>query len=160
MAKLPRVTQRQFASTAGANEIAEFGSYAAASPAFTTDPAVVQDLPNFLEGWFGAVVGGNSPTIEDMNALFFLAFYQLTYLFEEGVPEWIATTTYYTGSIVNVGGVLYKSIIDNNLNNDPSSSLEAWALAIGKGLNPQAPQSLATRAINTWKPETAADVSD
>jgi hypothetical protein len=146
MARLTRVLQKIFGSTAGAAEIGVFGSLAAGSAATTTDPLVVQSLANYLEGWYGAVIGGNSPTIEDMNALHYLYAYQLAYLFENGVPEWDATTTYYTGDIVNEGGSLLKSLSNTNLNNDPASDVVNWASVGGKSLNPQATPTLASRA--------------
>ena len=117
MAKLPRVLQRLFGSTAGGTEIGQFGSLAAASPATTSDPAVMQSLSNWLGGWDAAIIGSNSPCIEDMNAVCFVFARQLAYIFENGVPEWDATTTYYIGALVSVGGTLYQSLTNTNLNN-------------------------------------------
>lgn len=116
MAGLTRVTQKIFGSTAGFEQIAEFGSLAAAAPVFSTDPAVIQSLSQWLSGWFAAVESGSSPAIEDMNALFYVITYQLAYLMTRGVPEWIATTTYNTNDIVSSGGQLFKSLVDTNLN--------------------------------------------
>lgn len=53
MAKLPRVKQNIFGSGAGVNQIAQFGSLFAGSPATTTSPAVAQSLSNWLTGWRG-----------------------------------------------------------------------------------------------------------
>lgn len=123
MAKIVRKPQKIFGSTAGLNQIAQFGSLAAAAPAFTTDPTVIQALSNYLDGWFSAVIGSNSPTIEDMNALFYLFAYQLSYVMQEGVPEWDSATTYYKGSLAQDGAsILYISLTDNNLNNALTSS--------------------------------------
>src|SRR6185312_11617670 len=125
MSKLTRYTQQLFGSTASTNQIAEFGSLAAGSPArysgSTITPAIVQTLGNFLSGWFTAVEGLYSPAIEDMNALFYLAFYQLCYLMQEGIPEWDSGTTYYTGSMVQSSGVIYISLVDSNLNHAVTS---------------------------------------
>ncbi len=126
MAKIARKNQKQFGSTAGVNQIGIFGSFAAGSPAYTTDPETVQSLSNYLDGWFSGVLGDNSPAMEDMNALFFLAMYQLAYLFQAGVPEWNALTTYYIGSLVNVAGVEYVSLTDANLNNATTDQTN-WA---------------------------------
>lgn len=119
MSKLARVAQKFFGSTASTNQIAKFGSLAAGSPTRysgpTADPVAIQSLGNFLQGWFGAAVGSNSPAEEDMNALFYLAFYQLSYLFQEGVPEYDSTTTYWTNSLALSGGVLYQSVADSNV---------------------------------------------
>lgn len=129
MAKIVRAVQNLFGSTAGANQIAKFGSLAAGTPltysGTTADPVVIQSLSQFLAGWNSAVIGANSPAIEDMNALFFLIFRQLAYIFQAGVPEWDSATIYYTGSMVNVSGTLYISLIDNNLNN-ATSDITKW----------------------------------
>lgn len=118
MAKIARKTQKIFGSTSTTNQIAEFGSLAAGTPAFTTDPVTIQALSQYLSGWFAAVIGGNSPAMEDMNAICYLYAYQLAYIFQAGIPEWDAGTTYFIGSVVSDGlGTNYKSITDNNLNN-------------------------------------------
>lgn len=125
MAKIDRKVMKMFGSAAGPNQIAQFGSLAANAPAFTTDPEVIQQLSNYLTGWNGAVVGSNSPAIEDMNALFYLYAYQLAYIMQMGVPEWNAATTYYEGSVVNANGILYVSVQDDNLNN-PVTDEDYW----------------------------------
>lgn len=118
MAKIIRKGQRIFGSTAGVNQIAQYGSLANSTPNFTTDPTVIQALSQYLDGWFDAVIGGNSPAIEDMNALCYLFAYQLAYLMQEGIAEWDATTTYFKGSIAQDGsGTEFLSLADNNLNN-------------------------------------------
>jgi hypothetical protein len=123
MSKLPRETQLVFGSNAGFDQIAQFGSLAASSPTFTTNIATIQGLSNYLVGWFNAVIGENSPAIEDMNALCYLYAYQLAYLFQAGVPEWDSGTTYYIGSLVNDGsGNEYLSIANSNLNNAVTNS--------------------------------------
>jgi hypothetical protein len=126
MSKLSRITQLLFGSTAGIDQIAQFGSFASGTPAFTTDPSQnsggVQSLPIFLEGWFGAILGGDSPAIEDMNAIQFLFSRQLAYLMQAGVAEWDNATTYYIGSRAQVNGVVYSSITNNNINHAVTDS--------------------------------------
>lgn len=132
MAKLTRVNQKIFGKNAGVNQIAKFGSFAAGSPAYTTDPSMVQALSNWLAGWFDAVDGNNSPAIEDWNAFCFVMAYQLAYIFENGAPEWNAQTNYFEGSIVNdtsTPGKLYYSLIDDNLNNLVSDDTK-WHLVL------------------------------
>ncbi len=116
MAKILRKAAKVFASGAGVNQIAQFGSLAAGSPAFTTDPDVIQALSNYLTGWFGAVIGANSPAEEDMNAILYLLSYQVAYLLQTGIGEWNSTTTYYIGSFVSSGSKIYVSLTDTNLN--------------------------------------------
>lgn len=122
MSRLARFTQKLFGSTAGIDQIAEFGSLAASTPATysgsTITPAIIQALGNYLEGWFGATLGENSQTIEDLNALCYLFSYQLAEIFQAGIAEWDAGTTYYIGSLVQSGsGVIYNSLTNTNLNN-------------------------------------------
>jgi hypothetical protein len=124
MAKITRFTQKIFGSSAGVNQITEFGSTAAGSTVYTTVASAVQTLSNYLTGWFGAVIGGNSPCIEDMNALFFMITTVLAYLMQEGVPEYDAGTTYYIGSLAldSTTGVVYQSLTDNNIGNALTSN--------------------------------------
>lgn len=118
MSKILRKVQKIFGINAGFDQIAVFGSLANTSPAYSTDPAVIQSLTQYDDGWFEAVIGDNSPAIEDVNALDYVETYQLAYLMQTGVPEWDATTTYYIGSFASDGlGNLYYSTVDNNINN-------------------------------------------
>ncbi len=117
MAKLSRIVARIFGSGAGPDQISQFGSLFAGSPAFTTDPAVAQSLSNWLTGWSGAAIGGNAPAIEDMNAAFFVLAYQIAYMLQAGIGEWNTDTIYYTGSLAMVDGVIYVSLADTNTGN-------------------------------------------
>ena len=135
MPKLTRVKQKIFGNSASVNQIAQFGSLANGTANFTTDITAIQSLAKFDNGWFSAVQGNNSPAIEDVNALDYLTTKQLAYLFEQGIAEWDATTTYYTGSIVKAtdgSGSMYRSLTDNNLNNLLSDTVN-WASAGGSG---------------------------
>lgn len=117
MAKIARKTQKIFGLNAGFQQISEFGSLAESSPEYSTDPEDIQSKAAYLSGWFAAVIGSNSPAIEDMNALCYLYAYQLAYLFQNGIPEWNATTEYYTGSLAtNSSGRPYVSLVDSNIN--------------------------------------------
>jgi len=126
MSKLTRFTQQVFGSNASTNQMAQFGSFAAGAPltynGAAITPAIVQALPNYLTGWFSSVIGNNSPLIEDMNSLCYLFAYQLAYLMQQGIAEWDSATTYYTGSMVNSGGVIYISLQDNNINKSLSNT--------------------------------------
>lgn len=131
--KILRAQQKQFGSLATFNQLAKYGSFAAGIPqrydGATVTPANIQAISNFLDGWFGAVVGGNSPAIEDMNALCYLFAYQLGYILQTGVGEYDANTEYFIGSLVNDGfGHLYVSRTDNNLGNILTSQAN-WAIA-------------------------------
>lgn len=117
MPKITRKNMKIFGSSAGAQQLGVFGSLAAGSTAYSTDPETIQSLSNYLTGWFGAILGNNSPAIQDMNSLCYLFAYQLSYLMQTGVPEWNASTTYYIGSAVSdSNGNTYLSLVDNNTN--------------------------------------------
>lgn len=126
MAKLPRIFQKIFASSAPSSDIAVFGSLAAGSPSAGTNLDTLQSLSKFLAGWRSAIIGNNSPILEDMNALHFLLTSQMAYQFQAGVPEWDPSTIYYTGSFVNASGVLYISLTDANTNN-AVTDITKWA---------------------------------
>lgn len=117
MAKINRVLQKIFASSASSDQTGVIGSFAAGAPTTTTDISAVQSLSNYLGGMYSIVLGENAPCIQDLNSLFWLTTYQLAYLMQAGVAEWDAETTYYIGSVVNVGGNLYVSRTNDNLGN-------------------------------------------
>lgn len=128
MAKIVRKVAKIFGSTSGPNQIAKFGSFAAGSVAYSTDPATIQSLGNWLAGWYDAVLLGNSPAIQDMNAFCFVMAYQIAYLMQEGAAEWESGTTYYIGSLAQDGaGNVYTSLTDTNLNHALSDTTK-WAL--------------------------------
>lgn len=133
MSKILRKAAKIFGSASGFHQMTEFGSLAAGSPVYTTDPDVIQGLAQYLSGWYAAVIGNNSPTIQDMNALCYLYAYQIAYQMQEGISEWDAETTYYVGSLVNVGGIVYSSVIDDNLNN-VVTDIARWKLQCNEGV--------------------------
>lgn len=118
MSKITRAFQKIFCDGVAATEnIAQFGSLKEASPAYSKDPTVIQGLAAFDEGWASAVVTNNAPALQDENALFFLITRQLAYLFQAGIAEWDASTVYYTGSLCQSAGKIYRSLVDTNTNN-------------------------------------------
>lgn len=131
MAKITRKTAKQFASSAGGTEVSQFGSFAASSPAYSQDPAVIQSLSNWLGGWVSAIVGNNSPAVEDMNGFCLVMAYQIAYLMQQGVAEWDSGTTYYTGSLASSGGVMYVSLADSNINNAVNDGVH-WVVQGGR----------------------------
>lgn len=131
MAKITRKQAKIFGSNAGVDQRSIIGSLFAGSPAFSIDPDDIQSLSNYLDGWESIVIGGNSPAIEDMNALHFLYAYQLAYLMQTGLPEWNTDTVYYIGSLVNNGtGKIYSSLTDDNQGNAVTDTVN-WKLIAG-----------------------------
>lgn len=126
MAKLARKTQKLFGENSQNNEMTSFGSPTLGTPTFTRDLDIIQSA-EYLKGWFPTILeGAIRPFAEDMNGMFYLFTYQLKYLLEQGVPEYDASTTYYTNSICKYGTELYMSIADNNTGNNPISSTGYW----------------------------------
>jgi hypothetical protein len=128
MAKITRKTASIFAGSASPapNGIAQFGSLAASAAAYSTDPATIQALSEWLAGWNSALVSGAAPAIEDMNAVHYVFGYQLAYLLQQGIAEWDPGTTYYTNGFCSYNGVIYQSLADANLNNNPSLGGAYW----------------------------------
>lgn len=138
MSRLSRITQLIFGSTATTNQLKVFGSLAASAPTNATNIGTgtggVQNLSNYLAGWYAAVIGSASPTIQDMNSLFWMITSQLAYILQSGVPEWDSATTYYGGNIAtDDAGNLYFSLIDNNLNN-ALTDVSAWQITTRSGV--------------------------
>lgn len=152
MSKIVRKTALLFGSSSGASQIAKFGSLAASSIAYSTDPAVIQSLSAWLTGWFGAIVGANSPAIEDMNAFCYVMAYQISYLMQAGIAEWDSGTTYYIGSMVNSSGAIYVSKTDTNLNHAVTDTTNWKPLSTNiVTVNPstQSPYTLTSTDIGT-----------
>ena len=111
--KIARKTQLQFAGNLSATptgSLAVFGSQAAGSPAYSSDPAVIQSLSQYLGGWAAAVLGNNAPAKQDRNSLDYLLTYQLGYLLQQGMAEYDSATTYFQYSMCQVAGVLYQCV--------------------------------------------------
>jgi phage-related tail fiber protein len=151
--RLTRYVQKLFGSTAGATQLGKFGSLAAGSPEFATTPAEVQELSNYLGGWYNAIVGSNSPAIQDRNGLDYLFSYQLAYLMQQGVAEWQTDTEYFQGQICSDGnGQLYASITDDNQGNALTDTSN-WARMGGNSYLPFVTYSAGEKVFydnNTW----------
>lgn len=106
------------------NVVAQFGSLKAGSPAYSSDPSVIQSLPAWGGGWSGAVVANSAPALQDLNSLFYVITRQLAYFNQSGIPEWDAGETYYIGSVVQLNSIIYISTINDNLNQALTTS--AW----------------------------------
>lgn len=122
MAKLSRVFQKLFGGDGDQTHYGQFASRATlGAPVFTKDPASIQQLSAFTQnGFLQAINSSNkAPFLEDVNGLMLLAFYQIAYMFQSGIPEWEVSTEYDTGSIVRKAGTaeLYGSTIDGNIGN-------------------------------------------
>lgn len=129
MSRITRVLQKVFSLTSGENGV--FGSGADNTKVITNDIATLQSKPAWAGGWSDAVLGTRLfPPLEEMNALQYINTSQLAYLFQEGIPEYDANTTYYQKSIVKQPGTyqLYGSKTDNNTGNALADTVNWQAL--------------------------------
>lgn len=123
MPKITRATQKIFAQN-GTDQLAAFGSMKTGTPIYTDN---IEDLQtsDYEDGWENAIVADEAPFLEEMNGVQYGFSKQLAYLFQEGIAEYDAETTYYKNSIVkgaNSDGVmtLWYSLTDNNIGNNPA----------------------------------------
>ena len=129
MAEIPRKTQKIFGSALVAEgNVEQFGSLVAGAPVFSKDPAVIQALTAYLNGWSAGVVGNRSPVLEELNGLFLLLTQQLAYIFQSGVPEWDPDTEYFIGNLARIPGtsIICASLSNSNIGNDPATDTNNW----------------------------------
>jgi len=85
---------------------------------------------NFLLGW--EIVGPNeAPTKQDFNALGYTTTYLISYLYQQGIPEWNVNQEYFVNNYaVGSDGALYKSLtgdeVTPNKGNDPTTDTNNW----------------------------------
>lgn len=135
---LPRVLQNIFGENAmQGNKIAQFGSVIAGAPLYTGDIEEIQALQYWQNGWVGATISDKRyPTSEETTGINKVVTQQLKYLFQKGIPEWLDTEDYYENSFCQRQGVVYKSVTDNNINNDPLTDSGAnWQVFRGASVS-------------------------
>lgn len=118
MARITRVAQKIFALAATNNGV--FGSGKLGTKVTTDDVAELQSLSAYDNGWLDAVISPQTlPPLEEMQSTNYINTYQLSYMFQEGIPEWDTDTTYYQYSIVKQPGTynLYGSLTNTNQGN-------------------------------------------
>jgi len=148
MAGLTRKTSIPFGLGGPTSSFGQFGSKESGTPQTTQDPAVIQQLAAWSEGWQQAVVASDKAAyIEDMNGFCLVDSYQITYLFQMGIPEWDTHTLYFTGSIVQTAatGQWFRS-------------LQGGVPGAGAGQSGHTPPSSASNAFWQWiNPPTPID---
>lgn len=98
-----------------------------------SDDLTDQFNADLLRGW-GIVGPSDQPTLQDFNAMGFTLGQIHAYLHQMGVAEYNALQEYHLGSITNVAGVLYVSLVDNNVGNAPASSPTQWSRQTDHGM--------------------------
>ena len=128
MAKLDRKDVKIFAENSKETLITEFRTEDSegSTASFSRDPDVIQN-ENYSQGWVNDTNNLNTKIYgEDLNAVNYVLSYLLKYLYENGIAEWKSTTTYYQNSICKVDNALYLSLQNNNIGNDPTSTVSYW----------------------------------
>lgn len=116
-----------------------------------------QFSPDFLRGW-GIVGPADQPSLQDFNAVGYTHGQILAYLHQMGVPEFNAGQEYHTGSVTQVGGVIYVSQVDNNTGNTPSTSPVQWRSLVD--LFPSASETVQGKIEIATQAETDAGTDD
>lgn len=133
MAKLTRITGKTFGETATATgndpQIGQFGSALAGTYVGTTDIPTIQGLSAWSNGFIDAVTPTNQyPPLPEMTGALKVLSYQENYILQQGIPEWDSATNYYENGFCSYEGVIYKSLTDDNLNNQPDISTADWSV--------------------------------
>lgn len=123
MAKITNKQIKIFSGNTASTEATVFGSLKDNGTAtFSDDPDTLQNQ-NYENGWNSGLILGKAPTQGDFTTLDYLETRELRYLQQQGIKEWLAGVDYYIGSIIKIIDnnivYLYKSLTDNNLNNNP-----------------------------------------
>lgn len=140
MAGLVRKTSIPFGFQGPTSSFGQFGSKEAGFPQTSQDPAVIQQLSAWSQGWQNAVVTSDKAAyIEDMNGFCFVDSWQITYILQMGLSEWDNGTLYFTGSWVQTAsnGQLFRS-------------LQGGVPGAGAGQSGNAPPVSASNAFWQW----------
>jgi hypothetical protein len=142
-------------SGAGQTEIEQFGSkVATGTPNYTLDPAVIQALSAWGDGWAPALSpANNSEYKQDRNAVDFVASYQIAYILQMGIPEWDANTVYFKNSYATYNGALYVSRTDDNAGNAPPAISDSfWQVLYFPGSAPQPTVTVLAAGSGNYNP--------
>jgi hypothetical protein len=132
----PRKNFTPFASQSQSSEVAIFGSTLNGGQQYTTDSEQIQSLSAWLRGWYGATFAGQDstqvPTIEEFNGLFKVLSDAIFYQIQKPIPEYLSTTEYFINSLCSNNGIIYISLVNNNINQAlpvyPIASNPNWAI--------------------------------
>ncbi len=126
MSRLARFTQKIFAGSATNNGV--FGSAQDGTKVLSNNLATIQGKPAWDAGWLSAIMGASKfPPLEEIQSLTYLQTSQLAYIFQQGIPEYDAGTTYYTNGICMKAGTwqVYGSLTNANIGN-PLTDVVNW----------------------------------
>lgn len=124
MPKLTRYLQKIFANNS--NQVGVFGTGVDKE---TSKNVETLQSADYEEGWSSAIITNkNYPIWQEMDGVQYGLSYQLKYLFQNGIPEWISTETYYTNNYCSYGGYIYQSLQDDNINHNPALNDGYWTI--------------------------------
>ena len=84
-------------------------------------------MPAWSNGFIGAVTPTMQyPPLPEMTGALKVLSHQENYILQQGVPEWDSATDYYTNGFCSYDGAIYRSLEDNNTNNQPDISPTKW----------------------------------
>lgn len=122
MPKLTRYLQKIFANNS--NQVGVFGTGVDKE---TSKNVETLQSADYEEGWSSAIITNkNYPIWQEMDGVQYGLSYQLKYLLQSGIPEWLSTETYYTNDYCRVGSTIYYSLQDNNINHNPALQDGYW----------------------------------
>jgi hypothetical protein len=124
MAKLTRKLKKIFS----VNSPSDIGVWGSLNQTTSTDPDVIQST-GYETGISAAEVSSKKlMPRKDLNGVFYETSYHLAYLYQSGIPEYDAATTYYVDDIVRGDSTsfIYKSLVDNNVGTALTSA--SWLL--------------------------------
>ncbi len=133
MSRLVRVYQKIFGASGNNGVVGSELASGTNTGTLSNDIAVLQSLAAFATGLNAVTLTGeNLPPQEEIQALFNIATTQLAYLFQEGIPEYDASTTYYNTTSISIvkkpaTTQLYYSKTDANIGNALSDAVN-WGL--------------------------------
>lgn len=122
MAKLTRYLQKIFANNS--NQVGVFGT--GTNKVASKNVETLQSA-DYEDGWSAAIITEkNYPIWQERDGVDYGFSYQLAYLMQSGIPEWLSTETYYTNSYCRIGSDLYYSLQDDNTNKNPTTETDYW----------------------------------
>ncbi len=131
MAKLQRYLQKIFANNS--NQVGVFGTGVDKETSKNVETLQSADYEN---GWSSAIITNkNYPIWQERDGVDYGFSYQLAYLMQNGIPEWLSTETYYTDNYCRYGSDIYYSLKDNNTNHNPALDDGWWVIIDKKFLN-------------------------
>lgn len=122
MANLTRYKQKIFANNS--NQVGVFGT--------GTDKVASKNVEtlqssDYEDGWSSAIITSkNYPVWQERDGVDYGFSYQLAYLLQKGIPDWLSTETYYTNDFCKMGNTIYYSLQDNNIGKNPITESTYW----------------------------------